>query len=1225
MMSNGSTFALPQFHDIILRHRLYNLLDSNRDKPLVVVQGQAAQGKSTLVASYLGRYSVQPTSQTADLMPAAIESISPITPVWLHLSSRESEHTNLFELLINALSQRKKVTTLPSTLGTGDDIDRQIDIIKSVLSSIAEPVALVFDNLESIDSTASSYLLIKSVISYVCSSRSSVRIFLISREFPPINISKIKMEQGCLIIRNEELAFTLEETEQFLQAHSNQRISSDIVKKIHAVTEGWPGGVTLISESISKSGWGVNIASSHINRFNLSTANLISAIPNHITAETLDYFSNEVYAVLPKHIKHFLIRASMFEEIDPDIASQLCDTENSREILDYLEKRNLFIQRHTSSIPHSLVQNALQPNEISSPVCYRLNTLFRQFLFKALLKELSCDELKELNNKAALFFEKRGDIELAVQYYLEGQDYLMASDMIKKCATDLLVKGCFPNIGAWIEALPESMIKNDPWLIYYLTVTRRIRGGKRNVEDFLAALNLFEEKNDIRGSMLATAHLIEAAVFVRKSPAKIAQWIKKGESLLSQVKDKPYYNWARALLWQQIAFGYIAGEVDIHKGLSSSKNARILAKRVGNREIELNASIVMAFGYVRAGNFSAAQLLLQEIQPLTHEDIHPEYRALNYIIRIDFALKKGSFEQAEMYLEESEKDVERFGLIFLYPEFIELKAMHRIYTGRFREALDLAEHLSDFSILSGNIFYLAVANHIKAVVHYHLGCLDSDIECIKKHAGYLKNDKDYLEEAEKESEKSISLLNENHGEDVRFFTAQILRGLILTRQQLYNEAEQALMKASNYFENLSSGISWCEIKAALGLLFWRYSQNASAEKDSSYAAMLESDSEILSIKSSQAKEHILTALNRAFQNGYQRFLLMSPSDFSQIVLLAISFDDSNTLFNALSPLIVNPSAFSTTSNLAAEENSSAINNPAIQIINLLKNPVIMGDINVLNRLRHLYRMTLPKVIIKTLGQFSVCINNQIVADNIWEGNKPKLLLKSIICHNTREVSKDILIDDIWPDASVKAGEKNFKINLHRLRKVLEPEVNKYVGYSYVTMDAGRVSLDAELVSIDIDIFINLAQQGYERFARDELALAISFFEQAVDIYKGDFLAEESYEAWIDLKRDSLRSYYIEILMTMARIYEEQEQPFQAVEYLKKAIQCDPLHEEAYQNLMIVYADAGMTKTAAALYERWRQIAISELGVEPDPETRNIYNKIQAIHFKHNQVIQFKKR
>jgi|GEM_PF-685060 len=1184
-MNNGIIFAPPQMNDLISRQRLYTLLDSNIDKRVILVQGQAAQGKSTLVASYLSR-----SSSATDSEKVATSASQPnshaeakVIPVWLHLGQSASDHTNLFDLLISALLQRvpdhnssrimQQVTASPATLGTGDDISQQADTILSILASISTPVAIVLDNLESLQSNCSSYLLIQSIINHICATLFHVQLFLISRQLPNLNISRLKMEHSCLILNNEDLSFTPEETESFLQSHYKGNLTTEVIRRIHTITEGWPGGVALISESISRD---VDI----------------SSFPLHLTVETLEYFSREVYALLPESIKQFLLRASLFDEIDEEMSSHLCDTENGHEILQYLEKRNLFIQRLPGSSSNR-TDRAPHLTGRTPSVCYRFNTLFKYFLFKALTKEFSSDRIRELSRRAAQFFEKRGEIELSVRYYLDGEDYKMASDMIKKCSTDLLVRGRFPNLESWIEALPETVVREDPWLIYYLTVTRRIRGGVRNVEDFLTALSLFKAARDVRGSMLATAHLIEAGVFVRKSPAKIAQWIADGESLLLQVSENPLFSWARALLWQHIAFGYIAGEVDIHKGISSCKNARLLAKRIGNRDIELNASIVMAFGYVRTGNFSGAANLLNELKALTHEDIHPEYRALKLLVRVDFALKQGAFDEAQRYLQESENDVEKFGLIFLYPSFIELKAMHRIYIGRFREAGSLADHLSDFSILSGNIFYLALSHHIKAMVHYHTGCLEN------KHKGKEEHPfppaLSLFELARMESEKALCLLQDQKGEDTPLFTAKALNGIILIKQGRYQEAKSLLTQAFDYFDTVSSGIAWCETRAALGLLLWK------EQPEREQAA---------------AKEYILTALNRALQEGYRHFPLMTQSDFFETLLLGICFDDSNLLFNAFSPLITNQSLFVATS---SHSELSA------RISTLLKHPVFATEIQGLNRLRHLYRLTLPRIDITTLGQFTVYINNQPIADNIWDGNKPKLLLKSIICHNTKDVSKEILIDDIWPDASLEAGEKNFKVNLHRLRKALEPDVNKQVGYSYLTMDTGRISLDPELVTVDIGTFNTLVRQGYEKLAQEELALAISFFEQAVAMYKGDFLAEEPYDAWIGLKRDSLRSHYVEVLMTLARIYEEQEQPFHAMEQLKKTIQADPLHEDAYQNLMIVYADAGMITAATALYEKWLQIAKEELGVDPDPETRNIYNKIQALQFKNSKVVQFKKR
>ncbi|SLM31354.1 putative MalT [Desulfamplus magnetovallimortis] len=1141
-------FNPPRVHGIIIRKRLDNLLDSSRTKPLVLVQGQAAQGKSTLVASYLNR-------------------CFPDNAVWLHLGKRESDHTNMFELLLHAICSRDSLMNINSvkeeispslaTLGAGDEISRETEIITSLLIPREIPFAIVLDNLESLDDKASSHLLIQNIVQELLHRETSVQLIIISRLIPSMGISMLKVEHRSLLLKNDDLAFTLEETADFFinrpihkignkksdlfkwlenqtkdngtiekKELENQTIANETIEKIYKITNGWAGGLALIAESMER---GVDI----------------SRLPHNLTAEALQYFSHEIYDLLPHHIKHFLIRVSLFDEIDTEIVETLCDTPKAGEILDYLEKRNLFIQRLTGK---------------NNRIYYRFNTLFRNFLYKALTDNLSPDQLRQFRIRAARFFENRGETERSVPYYLDGGELAMASDMIKKCATDLLLKGALPNLRRWLEALPDSMVQNDPWLLFYLTMTRRIRGGKRNVDDFTRALEIFRQKGDTRGCMLCTAYLIEACVFVRKSSEKILVWIQNGEKLLAQNRGNPLFSWAQALLWQHIAFGYIAGEVDIQKGLSSCRNARLLAKKINNSEIELNASIIMAFGYVRSGNFPGAAKLLKALKNMTDEGRHPEYRALNQLVRIDLELKKGNFKTADYYLAESEADVEKFGLLFLYPGFIELKAMHSIYTGKFENAKRFAEHLSDFSILSGNTFYLAQSCHIKAMVNYHAALSTQELP-----SGF--------ETARKESEKALQLFYEKKGEDAHMYKARQLYGMILFKSKKFVEAHREFQETLGYFAKASSDISWCETLSMTGLLCWEESMPG------------------------KAQEYILTAIKKFVTAGYQRFSLMATSDFLDFLILGLCFDTSDELFSPVLSLI--------TDKLPGHASE--------RIIYILSHPLVQKQPQWQNRLKQIYRYTLPKITINTLGQFSIMINSQPVNDDTWEGNKPKLLLKSIICHSSHHVPKEKLIEDIWPDATSKAGEKNFKINLHRIRKVLEPDVDKAAGYSYITLESGRVSLDPMLVTTDIEIFDQLLDQGYSHLARGDELLAISFFEQAVQLYKGDFLAEEPYESWIYSKRDHLTGRFLDLLMTMARIHEERDEPLKAIKYLKKAIENNPGYEEAYQNLMIVYADSGMLKPAKELYEQCRQTLYEELGVEPDAETKNIYNKILSLH------------
>ncbi len=220
----------------------------------------------------------------------------------------------------------------------------------------------------------------------------------------------------------------------------------------------------------------------------------------------------------------------------------------------------------------------------------------------------------------------------------------------------------------------------------------------------------------------------------------------------------------------------------------------------------------------------------------------------------------------------------------------------------------------------------------------------------------------------------------------------------------------------------------------------------------------------------------------------------------------------------------------------------------------------------------------------------------------------------MICHgiHTGSVTKEKLIENLWPDSAPKSGEKNFKVTLHRVRKALEPDVHPDVGYSYVTLDAGRVLLHPDLISVDVTRFEKLITDGEIHLARNEETHALGLFEKAVALYHGDFLKDDPYESWIEAKRSALKKRFITLLLTLARIHEERDEPTQAIRYLQRAIDTAPLNEEAYRNLMIVYADCGMKSEAMALYETCRQTLLTELDVPPDHETRQIFQKIKSL-------------
>jgi len=1091
-------YSPPHIQDIVKRQRLFLILDENFHHQNFLITGQAAQGKSTLLASYLQQ--------------------SEMDSLWFHLSADDADHTKLSDKLVQGIyelfgqnGERKDGFIPDSTLGTGKGLLRHIEGLSIILQELMAPVIIVLDEFESLDETSPGFQFIKGILN---GRYDKLKLFILSRNIPQFNIPRLKMEHNIFVLNNEDLAFTLDETTSFFAGYA--QVKTIDIERIHQITDGWAGGLILVSESIRQ-------------------FKTLQNLPDRLSSEVFDYFSHEIYKNLPDVVREFLMETSILETIDLEIAKHIFELVDALEILTELEKRNLFIQRIDSG---------------SKWPKFKYHNLFRDFLLQDFLKTRGKEAYKSLNLKAGQFFWDRKDHEQAMNYFIEADAFSDIVRIIKIKGTGYIINGKMSGLEKWITRLPDEMIQNDPWLIFFLTMTRRIKGGKRNIRDFQKALVLFEQIHDIRGVLLSVGYLIEAAVFIRQPSGMILKWIKKGEKQLQLIRQKNRYPWARASLWQKMGLGYIAGDGNIPKGISACRNAILLGRQISNSNLVLNASITMTFGYVQAGDFINARQMLLKLKKITKEGQHPEYRALKGIVDIDFSLKNGRFDVAGKLLAQSEADIEKFGLIFLYPGFVEAKALHLVYTKQFDEAHQMADHLNDFSILEGNDFYKGISHRIKAL-------------------SFLQEEK--FKEAGQEIKRALKELDLAKKGDIHHFLAQQLAGMIFFRNKEFLKAKKMLIPALEYFEGISSELCCSESWFALGLLSWDLNEVEAAFN------------------------YLNRGLEKAVQEGYVFFPLISEKMLIKALLLMAAYDKIKSVEAYVVSLILRC-------------------NPT-HVFELMDRVIALGKQSNKNRviknLRLIYKKLLPVIRIETLGQFNIICDGKVLDNKAFEGTKPMLLLKAIVLHGLKDIPKEILIDNLWPKATAKAGDKNFKINLHRLRKAIEPNSKKKFGYSYIIQKAGLISLDSELVTLDVGEFIAFGAKAVENEKNNKLENALEFYEKIVAIYKGDFFAEEPYLEWISRKRNLFKARFVELLQKKAMLHEELDQIDKAVETWQLICGADPYFETAYQNLMILYADSGQKNRAMDIFQECRTLLKTDLGTEPDTQTFNIYTKIKS--------------
>ena len=227
----------------------------------------------------------------------------------------------------------------------------------------------------------------------------------------------------------------------------------------------------------------------------------------------------------------------------------------------------------------------------------------------------------------------------------------------------------------------------------------------------------------------------------------------------------------------------------------------------------------------------------------------------------------------------------------------------------------------------------------------------------------------------------------------------------------------------------------------------------------------------------------------------------------------------------------------------------------------------------------------------------------------WEANQPKLLFKAIIAHRSHGVPKDVLIEALWPEVPTLSGERNFKVILHRLRRTLEPEIDKDFGSSYIHLKANFISLDEELCHVDLDDFLSCCRRGEKKDEAEDIKSAIALYKQAIDLYSGDFLPEELYVSWAEAKREELRERYFRLLFRMAELLEKRGNFKSATDYYKRVIQQDATSETAYQRLMLNYSRRGMRNAALKAYQDCVKALQNELNTEPDTLTTSLYKKL----------------
>jgi LuxR family transcriptional regulator, maltose regulon positive regulatory protein len=242
--------------------------------------------------------------------------------------------------------------------------------------------------------------------------------------------------------------------------------------------------------------------------------------------------------------------------------------------------------------------------------------------------------------------------------------------------------------------------------------------------------------------------------------------------------------------------------------------------------------------------------------------------------------------------------------------------------------------------------------------------------------------------------------------------------------------------------------------------------------------------------------------------------------------------------------------------------------------------------------------------IHTLGRFEIVKDEKLVQFSRKAPRKPLAMLKVSIAFGGNEVSETRISDALWPEADGDAAHHAFTTNLSRLRQLTGIE-------KAITLQEGRLSIDPRYCWIDIWAFERLFDQAEEAAGGGRNDKCGQIIEEAIGMYRGNFLAGDIEEPWAISTRERLRSKFIKCLSKLGSHWEEAGEFEKAIDCYNKGLEVYDLAEEFYQKLMICYHRIGRDAEAIGVYKRLKKILSSTTGINPSPKTEQIFKSLKS--------------
>jgi LuxR family maltose regulon positive regulatory protein len=475
---------------LVPRPRLIERLNAGLDRKLTLVSAPAGYGKTTLVSEWL--------------------HVIDRCVTWISLDESDNDIVRFIGYLVAALGRVDgRIGETVRRLLESPQLPPIQALLVELINDIAArspPLVLVLDDYHVITD-----LEVHAATEFLLQQQPPrMHLVIISRQDPPISLSRLRGRGLVTEVRQSDLRFGLREAATFLIQAIGVDLGESSVATLDARTEGWIAGLQMAALALQSrlADEGPDGARRFIDAFSGR---------HHFI---LDYLADEVLRHQPESIHRFLLRTSILERM----CASLCDSllgqpgesdtgpASSRRILEDLRRANLFV------VPLDDERR-----------WYRYHRLFAELL-RVRLRETEADQVPGLHRRAARWFDDNALPAEAVGHALAIPDYDLAADVIERAT---LKPTSWSSLGVtmfvdWFEMVPDEVIRARPRLWLFSSRVYYLAGQRQRSEGIVQAVTDWLRDNP---SVPDTSRLLAMAVADRASYAAVRGEVRQAIDL----------------------------------------------------------------------------------------------------------------------------------------------------------------------------------------------------------------------------------------------------------------------------------------------------------------------------------------------------------------------------------------------------------------------------------------------------------------------------------------------------------------------------------------------------------------------------------------------------------------------------------------------------------------------------------------------------------------------